>query len=539
MKKLLLLVAIVAGYMIQVTAQKEVTEQIPMFGTDTENYSMPANSLSEQFKKLYLTAKTETAIAQRGQSMIPVLVKFTTAQGATPAAIAQANAVGKQALMTKVEAKTSATVRRTFKYSPYVSMMVTVDDLKSILDMDDVVEVVEDQVSHPMLNKSLGQIGANIVHDSGLDGSGAAVAILDTGTDPDHPMFSGRIVASACFGTTGVLPGFFSAVANCPNGQDEQVSLNDGSAGENCNPFFWLYPNGVFGCFHGNHVAGIAAGSSWDVVSRTIGPIELKGVAPAADIIGINVFSTFDFPDGTRDVLSFTTDQIAALEWVYDNHQTYNIAAANMSLGGGQNFTSCDGDPRFGIISMLRAAGVATVIATGNNGFDDAIGQPACITPAVAVGSVNGADEPSTFSNFASGLVDLVAPGENIISAFGTDGSDDYFFPSSGTSMATPHVAGAFTVLKAAFPDATVDEIESALKETGLSVTFGASAAAKASQKSGANMVPRINLSSAYQRMVANRAPIPTLGEWGVISLGLLLMIFGLVAARKTVYARA
>ena len=151
------------------------------------------------------------------------------------------------------------------------------------------------------------------------------------------------------------------------------------------------------------------------------------------------------------------------------------VAAANMSLGGA-TFTdqpSCDTSaaPVKRIIDQLRSIGVASVIASGNAGQPNAVAVPGCISTAVSVGSTTKADAISSFSNRAS-FLSLMAPGSDIRSStVGVGSSSDVF---NGTSMATPHVAGAWAVLKQIAPGATVDRVLTALRGTGTPIPDGA-----------------------------------------------------------------
>ncbi|NIQ13509.1 MAG: S8 family serine peptidase, partial [Candidatus Dadabacteria bacterium] len=226
-------------------------------------------------------------------------------------------------------------------------------------------------------------------------------------------------------------------------------------SGEPCN-------NTIAGCDHGTHVAGIAAG--WSDGTYPVGP----GVASDANIIAIQVFTEFadagicgGFGLPTPCALTYASDQIAGLQRVYDLRFTYDISTVNMSLGGGKYTAACDGDSRKAIIDLLRAAGIATVISSGNNGYSDGMGAPACISTAISVGSTTVDswgfpyvdDTVSTFSNSAS-FLDLLAPGQVIYSSV----PGDVYGWKQGTSMAAPHVAGAWALLKQQNSSITVDD---------------------------------------------------------------------------------
>jgi len=239
-------------------------------------------------------------------------------------------------------------------------------------------------------------------------------------------------------------------------------------------------------CIHGTHVAGIAAGKG----------TSFSGVARDASLISVQVFSAFYSSDdcGSSPVpcaLSFTSDQILGLERVYALRTTYNIAAVNMSLGGGLFAAPCDSNSTKAIIDQLRAAAIATVVASGNNGSTNALSAPACISSAISVASTtdgtpnNGpADLVSSFSN-TNQYLSLFAPGEIIYSSIPGGG----FQNLKGTSMAAPHVAGAWAVLKSKQPNASVSDVLNALATTGTPILDPGNGITK----------PRINVDRALQ----------------------------------------
>ncbi|MEK8019355.1 MAG: S8 family serine peptidase [Candidatus Parabeggiatoa sp.] len=325
--------------------------------------------------------------------------------------------------------------------------------LSKIRGISQVTSVELDTLVPPILAQSVPLIGANNAWDMGYSGQGQAVAVLDTGVDSAHPAFSGgKVVSEACYSSNYARRG---ATTVCPNGSEEQTGLGAGVA---C--------TGVDNCEHGTHVAGIVAGNGGGI----------QGVAKNANIIAVQVFSRIDTlascdprpvpdPRNVPCVLSYTSDQIRGLERVLALHRSgTTIASVNMSLGGGKYAASCDGDNLAikAAIDNLRAVGIATLIASGNKGYTDAISSPACISSAISVGATDKSDKVASYSNSAA-ILDLLAPGSNIRSSI--PGGGTAFI--SGTSMATPHVAGAWAILKGAEPTATVDQILNNLIQTG------------------------------------------------------------------------
>ena len=381
---------------------------------------------------------------------------------------------------------------REFRYSPIAAMYLSRDEIHALLADPSVARVEIDAINAPQLDTSVGLIGAGLLHTSGQTGAGVSIAVLDSGVDHQHPMFTGRIVESACFSST--LPG--QATGFCPNGQNSDIESPQ--AGDNCELLADDAVNGAEGCEHGTHVAGIAAGADFTPSDRP--GVTIRGVAPGTDIVAVQVFSRFTDPATCGPhpacVRTFTSDQVAALEWLYENRAALRLASINMSLGSGQHRYPCEDDARAGIIRQLRAANVATIIASGNDSYPDTVGDPACISAAITVGSTTDADTLSSFSN-SGFLVDMVAPGSDILSAFPTanDAGPGRAAELSGTSMATPHVAGAFALMRAAFPGLSVDLIENALESTGLPVTAPRSNFTE----------PRIRVDQAYGQLAAYR----------------------------------
>ena len=343
-----------------------------------------------------------------------------------------------------------------FKHIPYISTVIDASSLSLLQSSPMVSSIGQDIAVPPLLIDSTSIIGADQVRSPtfenvGYTGTGQQIVILDTGVDKNHSFLEGKIISEACYSSNVLSDGSTSL---CPGGATESTAIDSGLP---C-------PSSISGCDHGTHVAGIAAGDSFMYVGN-----EYRGVAPDAQVIPIKVFSQFNDSSNcffqTPCVLSYTSDQMKALERVLELHQndsTLNIASINMSLGGGEFTTFCDTQPLKPIIDQLKSVGIPTIVASGNNGFSNSISAPACISSAISVGSTTKNDSISSFSNSAA-ILDLVAPGSNIISSILNDG----FAAKSGTSMAAPHVAGAWALTKEKSPDSTVQETLDVLKNNG------------------------------------------------------------------------
>ncbi len=352
----------------------------------------------------------------------------------------------------------------TFSTLPFLSASVTQEQLMALMNDDSVQSVHlvrrERRVPGMAASLSVGTIdkaqSANAllsidVADAwaeGYEGAGYAVAVIDGGFNTSHPMFVSRTVGAACFSSD-----FDTTTINqCPSGQTPQIGAG---AASNC-------PVGSTRCDHGTHVASIAVGN--DGVNF--------GVARAAKLVPIDVFSRVTdpevcSPDPAPCELTDSQAVLSALNYVNENATLLNIAAVNISVGGSNRDGFCDDDPRKTVIDMLRQKGIAVVISAGNSGATGQISAPACISSALAVGASNDGTTVASFSNFAT-MLDFMAPG---ISVRGASSSGSGFGFRSGTSMAAPQVAGAWTVLRSAFPDGEFEAMETALKTSGVGIT--------------------------------------------------------------------
>lgn len=337
-------------------------------------------------------------------------------------------------------------------------------------------------------------IHADDVHAQGYDGSGTAVAILDTGIDRDHPFLAGRLLSEACYSNAD---GDGGGTSLCPDGSTAQT----GAGAADAQTAACLDGSSNL-CDHGTHVAGIAAGAAAGVPDAPG-----DGVAPGAGLVAIQVFTRFDAADDCSPraapcVLTFPSDQLLAMDRLLDVQGTLasDIVAANMSLGGGEHASACDDDSRAAAITSLRQANIATVISAGNDGFGASVSAPGCVSDAITVGATDDSDNVAGFSNRGP-LLDLFAPGVNVLSSV----PDDAWGTKDGTSMAAPHVTGAWAVIRQIYPTADVATVLGWLQDNGVDISYmsGSSTAT----------TPRIDLLASLQPTIAADQDAVTVDE--------------------------
>ena len=317
-----------------------------------------------------------------------------------------------------------------FEYVPFVALRVGPQALLELVESTDVLGIEEDRPHQPSLLATIPLISADSATAAGFDGTGRVIVLLDTGVDTTHPAFAGRLADEACFSRDG----------HCPGGGTREFGPGTGAP---CS----------FGCGHGTLVAGAAL--SRDLVTGR------NGVAPDARFISIQIYSN----DGGT-ARAWTSDIIAGLEHAYALRAFHPIAAVNLSLGGDpfNSAAACDAAnaARKAAIDLLRGVGIPSIASAGNDGFTDLISEPACISTAISVGGTTKADAIAGFSNSAS-FLSLLAPAALVQTTRQGGG----FVSASGTSIATPHVAGAWAAILEAVPGSNVAEVTFALQSTG------------------------------------------------------------------------
>ena len=374
------------------------------------------------------TQKIQHSIASHGSSIVIVgLSDPITAKSMSAASIkTQKTTFLRSGSVVRALINKSMQVVDELENLPFVIVKVNMKGFQSLQSNSQVKTIEADRELKASLKTAVPKIAgfSNPWGSSTYNGQGSWVAVIDSGVFTNHTMFQGKSIIQACFTTD----------ASCPNNANTQYG------GNAANPV----PKGKSD--HGTHVAGIAVGRY--VPSQLMG-----GVAHKANLIAIQVFD--------RDASAYTSSLIRALNYVYSLAASRRVAAANMSLGGGLYDTSCDSlsSSVSTAIRKLRDRKVATVVASGNNGSDLRISFPACIREAIAVASATKSYGMSAFSN-RNTMISLIAPGSTIKSA--TIGTG--YSVKSGTSMATPMIAGAFASMRRIKPTATVSAIEGALQ---------------------------------------------------------------------------
>ncbi|WP_328320462.1 S8 family serine peptidase [Kribbella sp. NBC_00382] len=277
----------------------------------------------------------------------------------------------------------------------------------------------------PTLDVSVPQVGAPAAWQAGYTGAGVQVAVLDTGYDAAHPDLKGVVKGSKDFLGDG-------------SGMKDEVG-------------------------HGTHVASTVAGRGTASGGRYV------GVAKGADLLIGKVCGVDGCP---YDAI------IAGMQWAAAS----GAKVVNLSLGGGPT----DGtDPLSAEVNRLTAAtGTLFVIAAGNDGPTGRVSSPATADAALAVASVTKQDELSDFSSIGPRVgdyamkPDLAAPGSDIVAAraagtLSDEAVDEYYARISGTSMATPHVAGGAAILAGQHPGWKAPQLKAALMGSAHPISAG------------------------------------------------------------------
>ncbi|MGJ7045060.1 S8 family peptidase [Thermoanaerobacterium thermosulfurigenes] len=311
--------------------------------------------------------------------------------------------------------------------------------LNSIAKNKGIKFIAEDSTVKTQLNIATQEIKSREANDHGYTGKGVTIAFLDTGIYP-HPDFTkpkNRIIA------------FHDIV----NGKKSPYDDNG----------------------HGTHVAGDAASSGY------LSDGKYKGVAPEANIVSVKVLDS----RGSGS----TSDILTGMQWILDNRDKYNIRIVSLSIGETPSLPPFL-DPLVKGVDKLWRSGLVVVVAAGNSGPSiNSVTSPGNSMNVITVGAVDDKrtvdtsdDEIANFSGRGSAFLpkpDVVAPGVKIVSTasgnvpLGTDDNillNKSYRTASGTSMATPIVAGAAALLLEKNPSLTNYQVKNILKSTTTNV---------------------------------------------------------------------
>ncbi len=292
------------------------------------------------------------------------------------------------------------------------SARLTEDGYNALLRNPNVVAIYPDGVVNAFLNETGTLLNATTVHNITVNGKnitgwGQGICVIDTGIAYSHMDFGNCTLVQVQSNTCPAIGPGYDFVNNDIDPLDD---------------------NG-----HGSHVSGIIA--SRDSV--------FSGMAPNARIFPLKVLNATG--SGSN------SNVIAAIDWCVTNATRFNISVISMSLGDDTHAQGwCDeSNPFSDAVNTAFKNGIAVVAASGNDGYgsniDDGFNSPACIKNVTSIGSATKNGLVSSFSNRAQGL-DLLAPGSSI---FSTDySSSNGHKVLSGTSMATPHVAGIIALMQ-------------------------------------------------------------------------------------------
>jgi subtilisin family serine protease len=330
--------------------------------------------------------------------------------------------------------------------------------INALLRHPEVTAIHLDYEIYGTLAEGVALIGADTAHSAGFTGFGVNVALLDSGVDTDHPDLADDIVAEQCFCNDHPSP----QKGCCPAGGIQQSGTGSAEDDEG----------------HGTHTAGIITSA---------GVVAAPGVAPDAGIVAIKVLSA----SGS----GFSSSIDAAFDWLVTNHQALGIRVVNASLGDGGEHNNplaspCSGTPSANAVALLHAAGVVVFAASGNDGYDDGISEPACIPEAISVGGVYDASMGSVgwcgnsscstiLCTDASGpdvfvchsnsdeILDILAPDWRTNSPALGGGAAQF----GGTSASSPYAAGQAALLLQDDPNLSPEDIRSLLTANGPLVT--------------------------------------------------------------------
>jgi subtilisin family serine protease len=316
-----------------------------------------------------------------------------------------------------------------------VVVEIAPDKVEKLRELPRFKNFKEDRRVHALLEDSAYQIKADYAWDNAITGQGVKVCVVDTGIDYTHPDLQNKVIAQ------------YNAITDTEDAMDD---------------------NG-----HGTHCAGIIASDG----------LQYRGVSHDVSLMAAKVLD--------ESGNGFASDVVLGIIWCVGQ----GADVISLSLGEGLYSGTCDHDEMAQAVNEVVDAGVVVVCAAGNDGDSNAMVSPACASKVIAVGAVDKLDNIASYSDGGEEL-DVVAPGGDqlggdsfpeIVSTYSTEVAnnplycmysiteecwDDWFVVDGtryiravGTSMATPHVAGAAALLLEENPNLSPSQIKTALEE--------------------------------------------------------------------------
>lgn len=316
-----------------------------------------------------------------------------------------------------------------------VSGRVHVQDLLTLRDLPGVVMIELDGILEVQMEDVVPVHGVDLAwEETGYDGSGVSVAIIDTGLDAEHVGLDDLDDDDSTNDPKVVA--FYDAVASPGETNGTTAPYDDHG--------------------HGTHCGGITAGTGAPDFAHI-------GIAPKARLVGVKVL------DGGGSG-SFA-GVMAGMQWTVDVRYQYNIRSASMSLGGpgAIEWTSSEEDSVNRMANEMVRAGVALFIAAGNNGVSAQIGTPGSAEDVITVGSLDKDTKIAIYSSQGPTEEGRIKPniafvGSSVMAPEANSG--DGYVGMSGTSMATPGAAGLGALMSQANPDLSPFDMRNIMQET-------------------------------------------------------------------------
>jgi len=410
----------------------------PLVQTSEESFGMPTENIHLVDKRLQLVYSDPTRAVELGLSPAPEGKINLVAQVVylLPSHLIFIEDLGGE-------------VTSSFERFNAICFTIDISKVPAITYMPDLTWLEAGVLFYPTLDNSVDSIGTSEIWDNfGFRGEDTTIAILDTGVDFDHESLDDLDDISSTYDpkiaidSNGML-GFYNA--NTDQEYPDEQPHDSGS--------------------HGTHCAGIAAGTGGSSG-------QYAGVAPQAKLVGVIALDGGSGDEG---------DLLRSVDWTIQNKDRFSIDVMSLSLGGPVVIPGATNTGSSSISQALDVAveaGIVTVVAIGNGNLGLAahpasVSYPGDSVKAITVGSVNDDHSREIYSSrgpTGDGRLkpDVMAPGGAIMSA--QAGSGDGYVSYSGTSMATPHVAGVAALMLQANPNvsptSSTDYVKQILRET-------------------------------------------------------------------------